>query len=148
MDFIKRRQPLNHQKESFPKKSKDRIRKLVSKSITGFFSLGNKSRKPFVALTLPVQGIDREGNILISIPKEYDSVKGNLIRLLFQGKAFSDFLLLEGNFSISRDKKIKVTPTEAYCWDAKQKKVAALTKNADSKSRDSFEAIERKVRTG
>ena len=134
MEIIRRRQPLSSLTDSFsfPKKSRDKIKKLVLKSKTGFFCLGSSSHKSFNAITLPVQEIDSDGNIWFSISKSgYKGTKNKFVRLLFHGSAFSDFLVIEGSYIIFNDQQlkapkvlkrkpvgeqllIKVTPINAY----------------------------------
>jgi general stress protein 26 len=137
----------------FTKKSKDKIKKQVKNSKTCFFCANEKKPGRFVSIPMPVQ--DREQNkfwfLLPAGSFKKSQLNADIVQLLFQGKTFSDFLLLEGTCAISNDREkikdlwksvnkekfamvgnasrimlIKFKPAEGYCWNTKLKMVEAL----------------------
>jgi len=178
MDVIKRRQPLESQENLFPKKSKDKISKRLQSSKTCFFYANVKKAKQFVSVLLPVKDLDEHDSIWFFVPaRSYKNGElNNEIpgQLLFHGKKFSDFLLLEGKIIISKDRKkikelwkpvykdwfkkganktgvtlIKLEPAEGYYWNAKQNMVTALPKISDAKTHKSpGGTVEKKIRNG
>jgi general stress protein 26 len=176
MDVIKHTLPTEDQEDLFPQKSKDKIRKRLQNSKTSFFSANLYKDKRFVPIPLPVQDKKQTGTLwfFVTANNYRSNVKDDDIigQLLFQGKTYSDFLLMEGTISIVNDRNkikeywkpvyrkafpeggiaaglslIKFTITEGYYWNTKQNMVVALPKKNDPKAGKSHvEMAERKIR--
>ena len=148
MDSINRQQPESNHADLSGQAAIDEIKTIVKKAQTCFFctavsSSGSKGARP-----MSVQQVDDEGNLwFLSADDSHKNLElavDDSVKLYFQGSAHSDFLLLNGYATVSRDKAkikklwefvvktwftegmddpritvIKVTPTDGYYWDTK-----------------------------
>jgi len=147
-DSINRQQPESNHADLSGQAAIDEIKTIVKKAQTCFFctavsSSGSKGARP-----MSVQQVDDEGNLwFLSADDSHKNLElavDDSVKLYFQGSAHSDFLLLNGYATVSRDKAkikelwefigntwftegvddpritvIKVTPTDGYYWDTK-----------------------------
>ena len=159
MNSINQQQPENNHKDLQNAEAVDKIRELVKKAGTGFFCTDIGSNRPFQTRPMAVQDVDDDGNLwFLSADDSHlnrDIETNDQVQLMFQGSAHSDFLELNGNASISRDKEkikefwgplmktwftegiddpritvIKVDVTNGYYWDNKHGQAIALVKMA------------------
>ncbi|HWB04431.1 MAG TPA: pyridoxamine 5'-phosphate oxidase family protein [Verrucomicrobiales bacterium] len=126
----------------------DKIRELVKKAETCFFCTANPVNGSSGTRPMAPQQVDDEGNLwFLSAEDSHKNLElesNPRVRLYFQGSPHSDFLMLSGNATVSKDKAkiqelwepviktwftggvddpritvIKVAPTEGYYWDNK-----------------------------
>ena len=148
MDSNNRNQPENNRADLDGQAAIDQIKTLVKKAQTCFFCTAVSTSGTSGARPMSVQQVDDAGNLWFlsaddSHKNEEIAVDGS-VNLYFQGSAHSDFLLINGHATISRDKAkikelweyviktwftegvddaritvIKVVPSEGYYWDTK-----------------------------
>jgi general stress protein 26 len=146
MDSINQQQPEQTRLDLSGAKAVEKMKQLVDKAETCFFCTGvtsNGGTRP-----MSVQEVDDQGNLWFlsadDSHKNEELTRDSSVRLYFQGSAHSDFLMLNGAASVSRDKTrikelwepiiktwftegeddpritvIKVRPTDGYYWDTK-----------------------------
>lgn len=148
MDSINKNQPEHNHEDLSGKAAVEKIRHIVDKAESCFFSTsfqvaGSSGTRPMGA-----QEVDDEGNLWFlsanDSHKDQEIAVNPNVTLYFQGSAHSDFLVLKGTATASRDEKkikalwqpifktwftegeddprisvIKVTPTEGHYWDTK-----------------------------
>jgi general stress protein 26 len=146
MDSINQQQPEQTRLDLSGAKAVEKMKQLVDKAETCFFCTGvtsNGGTRP-----MSVQEVDDQGNLWFlsadDSHKNEELTRDPSVRLYFQGSAHSDFLMLNGAASVSRDKTrikelwepiiktwftegeddpritvIKVRPTDGYYWDTK-----------------------------
>ena len=148
MDSINRNQPEENREDLDAQDAIAKIKQLVGKAESCFFCTQVSTRDSVGARPMAVQEVDDAGDLwFLSADDSYKNAELNLdaqVRLLFQGGAHSDFMLLDGVATVSRDKArikelwkpimktwftegqddaritvIKVTPTGGYYWDTK-----------------------------
>ncbi len=154
MDSINRQQPENNHEDLIGPKAISKIQELIHKSPTCFFVTAEGIQGPHGARPMSVQKVDDAGNLWFlsadDSHKNLEVAADPAVKLYFQGSAHSDFLLINGKATISRDKTkikelwepiiktwftegvddpritvIQVTPTEGYYWDTKHGKAVA-----------------------
>lgn len=147
MDSINQNQEEQNRADLGGSEAIEKIRALVEKAGTCFFvtkvAMGGSGARP-----MSVQKIDEDGTIWFlsanDSHKNRELVLAPEVTLYFQGSAHSDFLVLEGDATVSQDKAkieelwepvlktwftggvddprisvIKVVPTDGYYWDTK-----------------------------
>ena len=148
MDSINRNQPEENHLDLFGSVAIDKMKELVDKSPTCFFCTAEATDGPHGARPMAVQKVDDAGNFWFlsadDSHKNLELAEDPSVRLYFQGSAHSDFMLINGVATISRDRAkidelwnpiiktwftegkddpritvIRVTPTEGYYWDSK-----------------------------
>src|SRR5688572_4445124 len=157
MDSINRNQPEENREDLNSQDAVAKIKQLAEKAESCFFCTEVATHDSVGARPMAVQEVDDAGNLwFLSADDSNKNVELNRdthVRLYFQGGAHSDFLLLDGNASVSRDKArikqlwkpvmktwftegqddpritvIKVAPTEGYYWDTKHGMAVASIK--------------------
>jgi general stress protein 26 len=149
MDFINQNQPEENHEDLRGAKAVDKIKELIGEAQTCFFCTATKSDGSTGARPMSVQQVDDEGNLWFlsadDSHKNQELAQDPAVKLYFQGSAHSDFLMLSGRATISRDKAkieelwepviktwftegvndpritvLKVQPNEeGYYWDTK-----------------------------
>ena len=148
MDSIDRNQTEENHKDLSGSEAVSKIKELIDKSPTCFFCTAEAQDGPHGARPMSVQKVDDAGYIWFlsaaDSHKNLEIATDPSVKLYFQGSAHSDFLLINGTASVSRDKAkikelwepiiktwftggvddpritvIKVTPSEGYYWDTK-----------------------------
>lgn len=148
MDSINQNQPENNHADLSGGYAIAKIKALVAKAETCFFCTGNAAPGSSGARPMSVQQVDDAGNLWFlsanDSHKNHELETDPAVQLFFQGSAHSDFLMLRGTASITRDKDkikelwepivktwftegvddpritaIKVAPTDGYYWDTK-----------------------------
>ena len=154
MDSINQNQPEENRADLNAQEAIAKIKELVEKAQTCFFCTKVSSGESSGARALSVQQVDDAGNLWFlsadDSHKNQELAAEPSVQLYFQGSAHSDFLMLSGRASVSRDKAkikelwepivktwftegvddpritvIKVTPTEGYYWDTKHNMAVA-----------------------
>ncbi|MES2630113.1 MAG: pyridoxamine 5'-phosphate oxidase family protein [Bacteroidota bacterium] len=157
MDSINKQQPEDNHRDLQDGAASDKIKELVEKGQSCFFCTSATTGDFENTRPMSVQKIDDQGNIwflsAIDSHKNQEIREDSVVRLYFQGSAYSDFLVLEGNAIISRDKEkihelwepmikvwftegeddpritvIKFVPAQGYYWTTKHGKVVATMK--------------------
>jgi general stress protein 26 len=148
MNSIDRNQPEENHLDLFGSVAIRKIKELVDKSPTCFFCTAEAKDGPHGARPMIVQQADSAGNLWFlsadDSHKNLELAADPSVRLYFQGSTHTDFLLINGIATVSRDKGkieelwnpivktwftggmddpritvIRVTPTEGYYWDTK-----------------------------
>ena len=148
MDSINKNQPEDNHENLYGNKAIEKIKELTDKAESCFFSTKLSSSGSSGTRPMSVQEVDGEGNLwFLSASDSHKNLEIGQdpnVTLYFQGSAHSDFLVLKGVASISRDKQkiedlwkpilktwftegendprisvIKVAPIEGYYWDTK-----------------------------
>ena len=154
MDSINRNQPEENRKDLIGPEAVEKIKEVVKKAQTCFFCTALSNGSSNAARPMSVQQVDDAGNLWFlsahDSHKNEDLALDPSVRLYFQGSAHSDFLMLDGKASVSRDKVkikelwhfvirtwftegvddpritvIKVSPSEGYYWDTKHRNAVA-----------------------
>lgn len=147
-DSINRNQPEENRADLRAGDAIAKIKELVEKAQTCFFCTAVTSSGSSGARPMSVQQVDEEGNLWFlsadDSHKNDELARDPSVQLYFQGSAHSDFLMLSGTASITRDKAkikelwepivktwftegvddpritaIKFKPNEGYYWDTK-----------------------------
>jgi general stress protein 26 len=148
MDSINENQPGEHRRDLAGIDAVDKIRELVKKAETCFFCTANPVSGSRGTRPMAPQQVDDDGNLwFLSAEDSHKNLELEAdpsVRLYFQGSPHSDFLMLSGRATVSKDKAkirelwepvietwftggvddpritvIKVAPTEGYYWDNK-----------------------------
>ncbi|MGI9087372.1 MAG: pyridoxamine 5'-phosphate oxidase family protein [Chthoniobacterales bacterium] len=148
MDSINKNQPEENHADLGGQEAIAKIKELVGKAETCFFCTTTQSSASSGARPMSVQQVDDAGNLWFlsaaDSHKNEELAADSRVTLYFQGSAHSDFLMLNGTGTISRDKAkikelwepivktwftegvddpritvIKVAPTDGYYWDTK-----------------------------
>lgn len=108
MDSINQNQPETNHADLSAAEAIAKIRELVETAKSGFFCTTPASSGSTGSRPMAVQQVDDQGNLWFlsasDSHKNQDLLADPRVKLYFQGSAHSDFLLLEGTASISRDK--------------------------------------------
>jgi general stress protein 26 len=157
MDSINQNQPEQNRAELRGADAIKQAKELIDKAQTCFFCTTGSIAGSNGARPMSVQEVDEAGQLWFlsadDSHKNQELERDSNITLYFQGSAHSDFLLLHGNASISRDKEkikqlweplvktwftegvndpritvIRVTPSEGYYWTTKHGKAIAGAK--------------------
>ena len=157
MDSINKNQPEHNRENLAGSKAVDKVRDLVDDAKSCFFCTSSKTGPSAGVRPMSVQKCDDSGALwFLSADDSYKNQEiatDPSVKLYFQGSAHSDFLTLEGNATISRDKQkikdlwktvlktwftegvddpritvIKVEPTSGYYWDNKHGNAVAGVK--------------------
>jgi general stress protein 26 len=148
MDSINKNQPENNHQNLYSAQAIAKIKELTDKAESCFFSTAVATTGSCGTRPMSVEEVDDQGNLwfLSSIDshKNIEIAQDPNVTLYFQGSAHSDFLVLKGIATISRDPQrikdlwkpimktwftegeddpritvVKVAPTEGYYWDTK-----------------------------
>ncbi len=149
MDSINQNQPEENREDLRGAKAIAKIKELVDKAQTCFFCTdASGSSDSSGARPMSVQQVDDAGNLWFlsasDSHKNEELAEDASVKLFFQGSAHSDFLMLRGTATISRDQAkikelwepivktwftegvndpritvIKVAPNDGYYWDTK-----------------------------
>jgi general stress protein 26 len=148
MDSINRNQPEENREDLSAQDAIAKIKQLVEKAESCFFCTAVTADDSVGARPMAVQEVDDAGNLWFlsadDSHKNEELLRNPSVRLYFQGGAHSDFLLLEGEASVSRDKArikelwkpvmktwftegqddpritvIRFSPSDGYYWDTK-----------------------------
>ena len=148
MDSINRNQPEDNREDLNSQDAITKIKQLAEKAESCFFCTGVATHNSVGARPMAVQEVDDAGNLWFlsadDSHKNAEVTQDSRVRLYFQGGKHSDFLLLDGVATVSRDKArikelwkpimktwftegqddpritvIKVVPTEGYYWNTK-----------------------------
>lgn len=157
MNSIDKQQPEDNVEDLQSADAISRIKDMVKSASSCFFCTSNATSETDGVRPMSVQKVDDQGNLwflsAVDSHKNLEIQKQNSVRLFFQGSAHSDFLFLEGNATISRDRQkidelwepivktwftegkddpritvIKVAPKSGYYWDNKHGNVVAGAK--------------------
>lgn len=157
MDSINQNQPEENRKDLAGKEAIDRLKEMVKDAETCFFCTRDTRGRTGGTRPMSVRQVDGQGNLWFLSAD--DSHKNKAIaadpsvKLYFQGSKHSEFLSLEGEATITRDKAvikklwgfllktwftegendpritaIKVVPKDAYYWDNKHGNAVAGVK--------------------
>jgi general stress protein 26 len=153
MDSINEQQPEENHADLAGSDAVAKTKELVDTAKTCFFCTGERA----TASPMSVQQVDDAGNLWFlsadDSHKNAELERDSSVTLYFQGSAHSDFLVLHGNASVSRDKEkikelwepivktwftegvedpritvIKVAPIDGYYWDTKHGSLVAGAK--------------------
>lgn len=159
MDSINAQQPEDNREDLRSTDAVKKIKELVGKAQTCFFCTAVPSGESSASRPMSVQKTDDAGNLwflsAVDSHKNAEIAVDPTVRLYFQGGAHSDFLMLTGHATISRDRAkieelwepivktwftegkddpritvIQVTPTDGYYWDTKHGMAVAGIKMA------------------
>jgi len=148
MDSINKNQQENNHKDLNDREAIEKIKELTKDNKVCFFSTQPSADDSLGVRPMSVQQIDDEGNFWFLSAKDshknLELQSDKTVRLTFQGSKHSDFMVIEGNASISQDKAkikklwepivktwftegvndprisvIKVRPVKGYYWDNK-----------------------------
>jgi len=148
MDSINKNQPEENRRDLRGQEAIEKIKELVGKAQTCFFCTAFATLGSTAARPMSVQQVDDAGHLWFlsadDSHKNSELTRDSSVRLFFQGSAHSDFLVLSGTASLSRDKEkikelwepviktwftegvddpritvIKVVPNDGYYWDTK-----------------------------
>ncbi len=148
MDSINRNQPEENRADLRGGEAVEKIQELVGKAQTCFFCTAAAMEGSTGARPMSVQQVDDAGHLWFlsadDSHKNEELARDGAVRLFFQGSAHSDFLMLTGKATVSRDKGkieelwepiiktwftggkddpritvIEFTPQEGYYWDTK-----------------------------
>ncbi len=148
MDSINRNQPEDNRADLSRGDAVTKIKELVAKAESCFFRTAIAEGESSGARPMNVQKVDDEGNLWFlsadDSHKNLELIKDPSVELFFQGSPHSDFLMLKGTATLSRDKEkikelwepviktwftggvddpritvIEVVPVEGYYWDTK-----------------------------
>jgi general stress protein 26 len=148
MDSINQQQPEENREDLTGAKAIGKMKELVDKAQTCFFCTDKRTSGSSGARPMSVQQVDETGNLwflsAVDSHKNEELSSNPSVTLYFQGSAHSDFLVLHGEASVSRDQAkieelwepviktwftegkddpritvIKVAPTKGYYWDTK-----------------------------
>jgi general stress protein 26 len=148
MDSINKNQPEDNHEDLHGAAAIEKIKELIKKSETCFFTTAVPTAGYFGTRPMGVQQVDDAGNLwFLSASDSHKNQEINAdpkVTLYFRGSAHSDFLVLKGIASASHDQQkieelweplfktwftegkedprisvVKVTPTEGYYWDTK-----------------------------
>lgn len=154
MNSINRNQPEENRADLSAQDAIAKIKELVEKAETCFFCTNARTSESSGARPMSVQQVDEAGNLWFlsadDSHKNEELAADPVVQLYFQGSAHSDFLMLSGTATVSRDKvkikelwepivktwftegvddpritAIKVAPTEGYYWDTKHGQAVA-----------------------
>lgn len=157
MNSINKNQPEENYQDLTGEEGVKKMKELIDKASTCFFCTSITTGYPFNTRPMSVQKTDEDGNIWFlsaaDSGQNQEITSSPLVRLLFQGSAYSDFLAITGEAGISRDKAIirelwnpmlktwftegeddaritviKVVPSEGYYWDTKHAMAIGLIK--------------------
>lgn len=157
MNSIQQQQPENNHKDLHGQEAVAQIKETVKKTSSCFFSTAAVSPGSNTARPMSVQEVDDAGNLwflsAIDSHKNEDLETDSSVTLYFQGSSHSDFLLLHGHATITRDPAkinelwepiikawftegkndprisvIKVAPHSGYYWDTKHGNMVAGVK--------------------
>lgn len=147
-DSINRNQPEENREDLSARRAVEKIKELVDKAETCFFCTALTKADSVGARPMAVQEVDDAGNLWFlsagDSHKNAELLQDSRVRLYFQGGKHSDFLMLDGVATLSRDRAriselwkpvmktwftegqddpritvIKVAPSEGYYWDTK-----------------------------
>lgn len=148
MDSINRNQSEDNREDLTRSEAVAKIRELVEKAQNCFFRTATGNGESSGARPMNVQKVDDAGNLwFLSADDSHKNLEigqDPFVELYFQGSPHSDFLMLKGSATISRDKEkikelwqpliktwftggvddpritvLKVSPSEGYYWDTK-----------------------------
>ena len=157
MDSINQQQPEDNLKDLQGPEATKKIKDLVKEAKSCFFCTGLQNNGQFKTRPMSVQKIDDEGVLWFlsasDSHKNQEVAADSAVQLLFQGSAYSEFLSLFGQASISTDKErikdlwepilktwftegiddpritvISVIPDNGYYWDTKHGNAVAFVK--------------------
>ena len=157
MNSINKNQPEENHENLNSAEAIKKIKELVDKAETCFFSTALATGESLGTRPMSVQKVDDEGNLWFLSANDSHTNKeianDPSVKLYFQGSAHSDFLYLKGRATISEDKQkikefwkpilkvwftegendprisvIKVAATEGYYWDNKHGNAVAGVK--------------------
>ncbi len=148
MDSINKNQPEDNREDLIRREAVEKIKELVGKAKSCFFRTAVVSGESSGARPMNVQKVDDAGNLWFlsadDSHKNLELAEDPSVELYFQGSPHSDFLMLKGSVTITRDKEkikelwepviktwftggvddpritvLKVAPSEGYYWDTK-----------------------------
>jgi general stress protein 26 len=156
-DSINRNQPEHNREDLDDQQAVAKIRELAMKAETCFFCTEPTAEDSVGARPMAVQEVDEAGNLWFlsasDSHKNQELEHNPSVRLYFQGSKRSDFLMLQGTATTSRNKAmikklwkpimktwftegqddpritvVKVSPIEGYYWDTKHGMAVASVK--------------------
>lgn len=148
MDSINKNQPEDNHEDLLGAAAIEKIKELIKKSESCFFTTAVPTAGSFGTRPMGVQQVDDAGNLWFlsanDSHKNQEISADPKVTLYFRGSAHSDLLVLKGIASASRDQQkieelweplfktwftegkddprisvVKVAPTEGYYWDTK-----------------------------
>ena len=151
MDSINREQPEKNRDDLLGREAVEKIKEIVKKAESCFFCTGVAAS---AARPMNVRDVDDHGNLWFlssaDSHKNLDLEANPSVTLYFQGSPHSDFMVLNGHATVSRDQAriddlwepviktwftegkddpritvIKVTPSDGYYWDTKHGNMVA-----------------------
>lgn len=157
MDSINKNQKEDNFKNLIGTEALEKIKELAKAAGSCFFCTKIVSGEPFATRPMAPEKIDEEGNFwFLSASDSHKNAQieqDPAVQMLFQGSSYSDFMMIYGNATISRDKQkidelwdatmktwftegkddpritvLKITPTDGYYWDTKNGMAVAMAK--------------------
>jgi general stress protein 26 len=157
MDSINQNQPEENREDLGASSAVEKIREIVKKAQNCFFCTSAAAHGSEGARPMNVRLVDDEGNLWFlsanDSHKNEELVRDPSVKLYFQGSSNSDFLVLNGRASITKDRAkieelwepvirtwftggkedpritvIKVVPSDGYYWDTKHGNAVAGVK--------------------
>lgn len=157
MDSINKNQPEQNHKDLSGKEAGEKMHELIKKAGVCFFCTASANSNPEASRPMSVQKVDEDGTCWFlsasDSHKNEDIARDAHVRLYFQGSSYSDFLVVFGLATISRDKEkikelwepilktwftegvddpritvIAVKPQTGYYWDTKHGEMVAFAK--------------------
>jgi general stress protein 26 len=157
MDSINRNQPEDNHKDLSGTEAGKKMYELIKKAEVCFFCTASANTNPEASRPMAVQKVDEDGTCWFlsasDSHKNADIAQDSNVRLMFQGSSHSDFLVLFGEASVSRDQEkikelwepilktwftegvddpritvLRVVPREGYYWDTKHGEMVAFAK--------------------
>src|ERR1044072_1525922 len=108
MDSINQQQPEHNREDLTGAKAIEKRKELVDNAETCFFCTGNRTAGSTGARPMSVQQVDEAGTLWFlsadDSHKNEELASNPSVTLYFQGSAHSDFLVLHGDATVSRDK--------------------------------------------
>jgi general stress protein 26 len=159
MDSINAQQPEHNHSDLLGTQARNKIRELVKQASTCFFCTAITTGKGASTRPMAVQQVDAQGDLWFlssdDSHKNQELQRDPAVQLFFQGSAHSDFLMLYGTATISRDRAkidelwqpilktwftggkddpritvIRVQPAHGYYWDTKHNRAVVMAKMA------------------
>jgi general stress protein 26 len=157
MDSIDRQQPEHNREDLAGAEAVAKIKGLVAQADSCFFCTEPRAGDSLGTRPMAVQEVDDAGHLWFlsadDSHKNQELMRDAAVRLYFQGSAHSDFLVLDGTATVTRDRArihelwkplyrtwftegpddpritvIEVTPSEGYYWDNKHGDLVAGVK--------------------
>jgi general stress protein 26 len=157
MDSINQQQPEENRMDLHGGNAAEKIKEMAAKAKSCFFCTKQVGENALATRPMAPQKVDEYGNLwFLSADDSYKNEElseNPFVQLFFQGGPHSDFMMLYGTATVSKDKQkinelwepliktwftggeddpritvIKVTPRDGYYWDTKHGTLVAFAK--------------------